>query len=95
MTTLAARTAVVAAASTAPVASARKENPREKAAIDRGLEEVRVERVRVDGLVRRSSYASFALLRGEFEGLRFEGTFSNAKSNSDFTREQSMQEDTE
>ncbi|KAK4699764.1 translation initiation factor 3 subunit H, partial [Phenoliferia sp. Uapishka_3] len=37
---------------TAPVAaaSARKENAKEKAAIDKGLAEVRVERIRVDGL---------------------------------------------
>lgn len=68
MTTLAARTAVVAVASTAPVASQRKENPREKAAIDRGLEEVRVERVRVDGLVRRFSSAFARLERWRIEG---------------------------
>lgn len=46
----------------APIAavSARKENAKEKAAIDKGLAEVRVERIRVDGLV---SLVSSLLLR--------------------------------
>lgn len=52
--TLASIAAPAPVAAPAPAPAPRKENAKEKAAIDRGLAEVRVERVRVDGLVRSS-----------------------------------------
>lgn len=52
-----ARPATVAVA--APVVAERKQNPKEKAAIDKGLAEVRVERIRVDGLVSQRDWAGW------------------------------------
>lgn len=49
--TLASIAAPAVQAVVAPVVAERKQNPKEKAAIDKGLAEVRVERIRVDGLV--------------------------------------------
>ena len=50
--TLATITAPTPVVESAPAVAERKQNSKEKAAIDKGLAEVRIETVRVDGLVR-------------------------------------------
>jgi hypothetical protein len=51
--TLATITAPTPVVESAPAVAERKQNSKEKAAIDKGLAEVRIESIRVDGLVSR------------------------------------------